>query len=586
MEIFGVSFSAFQKNMMKRFLLLALMACSMTCYAQTEQMKKAMIEGRSKGHGYMVKRKKYSDPNNEMFITHATYEFTYFIPRSEFKKYLYELYTEKVKTKIPFKPLTQQGTGWYFFNNKIEYGVISNEFQYSKKDNVYFRYADKINWSADIVDGRINGTGVGLACVYDSLYVIFAGTYSNGLPVGETTYAWFNTDYKKEILIQQRVKTGKVSDGMVSYVVDKKYGFAGNGGENVAPHYDGVVADFKDGIAVVKEGRIPLMIDKRGYIVGLSDLLELTPQDYLTAKTAHPGLAKVVESRVVQYASKKERTSSELTETAKLFPEVASQIEDIKKNQYLSNFQGLQTYYDQALAAAKAKRTDVSGRKAVESFLNTYQKNQKYDPEGKVATAQRMMNYYTVCDALGVKALESYWTISRKPEFNGNGYKQITQLRDALNICNRDASSEFGSFYTYAKTVLTSNLNKISALVDKSKSEYDAAYSRHCYERERKLRAVDELTWGQVKSLIKYETDWSKGRIRDTDTNFTDNKDVVFKDDIRVYLEWHYVNEPGKKYVSEYSTPGVFDKMSTQEKATFEGYKYKKKEQIENDYPL
>jgi CheY-like chemotaxis protein len=186
--------------------------------------------------------------------------------------------------------LTQQGTGWYFFNNKIEYGVISNEFQYSKKDNVYFRYADKINWSADIVDGRINGTGVGLACVYDSLYVIFAGTYSNGLPVGETTYAWFNTDYKKEILIQQRVKTGKVSDGMVSYVVDKKYGFAGNGGENVAPHYDGVVADFKDGIAVVKEGRIPLMIDKRGYIVGLSDLLEL--EDIL-AERACDGLEAV-----------------------------------------------------------------------------------------------------------------------------------------------------------------------------------------------------------------------------------------------------------------------------------------------------
>ena len=585
MEIYVVILSTFQKNMMKRYLLLVLLACSMTCYAQTEQMKKAMMEGRDKMWGYKCKTKHFSDPNNEMYIIFADKHSTIFLPKTEFPKYIYELYTDKIKTKIPFKPAIKQGTGWYFFNNKIEFGVIPHEFQYSKKDNVYFRYSDKIYWSGDIVDGRISGTGIGYACVFDHLYVIFAGTYSNGLPVGETTYAWWN-DRNAVCTYQQTAWTGKVSDGMVSYVVDKKYGFAGNGGENVAPRYDGVVADFKDGIAVVKEGRIPLMIDKRGYIVGLSDLLELTPQDYLTAKKAHPGLAKVVESRVVQYASKKERTFSELTETAKLFPEVASQIEDIKKNQYLSNFQGLQTYYDQALAVAKAKRTDVSGRKAVESFLNTYQKNQKYDPEGKVATAQRMMNYYTVCDALGVKALESYWTISRKPEFNGNGYKQITQLRDALNICNRDASSEFGSFYTYAKTVLTSNLNKISALVDKSKSEYDAAYSRHCYERERKLRAVDELTWGQVKSLIKYETDWSKGRIRDTDTNFTDHKDVTFKDDIIVYLEWHYVNEPGEKYVSEYSTPGVFDKMSTKEKATFEGYKYKKKEQIENDYPL
>ena len=585
MEIFGVSFSAFQKNMMKRFLLLALMACSMTCSAQTEQMKKAMMEGREKGYGYCCKTKKFSDPNNEMYIIDTGKDYTFFVPKTEFPQYLYEKYTNEVKSAFPFKPVTKKGTGWYYFNNKIEFGVIPHEFQYSKKDNVYFRCADEMHWSGDIVDGRISGTGIGYAYVFDHLYVIFAGTYSNGLPVGETTYAWWD-DREGGCKNPQTVKTGKVSDGMVSYVVDKKYGFAGNGGENVAPRYDGVVADFKDGIAVVKEGRIPLMIDKRGYIVGLSDLLELTPQDYLTAKKAHPGLTKVVESRLVQYASKKERTSSELTEIAKMFPEVASQIEDIKKNQYLSNFQGLQTYYDQALAAAKAKRTDVSGRKAVESFLNTYQKNQKYDPEGKVATAQRMMNYYTVCDALGVKALESYWTISRKPEFNGNGYKQITQLRDALNICNRDASSEFGSFYSYAKTVLTTNLNNISVLVDKSKSEYDAAYSRHLYERERKLRAVDELTWGQVKSLIKYETDWSKGRIRDTDTNFTDHKDVTFKDDIRVYLEWHYVNEPGKKYVSEYSTPGVFDKMSTKEKATFEGYKYKKKEQIENDYPL
>ena len=585
MEIFGVSFSAFQKNMMKRFLLLALMACSMTCYAQTEQMKKAMMEGREKGYGYCCKTKKFSDPNNEMYIIDAGKDYTFFVPKTEFPQYLYEKYTNEVKSAIPFKPVTKKGTGWYYFNNKIEFGVIPHEFQYSKKDNVYFRCADEMHWSGDIVDGRISGTGIGYAYVFDHLYVIFAGTYSNGLPVGETTYAWWD-DREGGCKNPQTVKTGKVSDGMVSYVVDKKYGFAGNGGENVAPRYDGVVADFKDGIAVVKEGRIPLMIDKRGYIVGLSDLLELTPQDYLTAKKAHPGLTKVVESRLVQYASKKERTSSELTEIAKLFPEVASQIEDIKKNQYLSNFQGLQTYYDQALAAAKAKRTDVSGRKAVESFLNTYQKNQKYDPEGKVAIAQRMMNYYMVCEALGVKALDSYWTNYGKPEFNSKGNTQLTQLREALNICNRDASSEFGSFYTYAKTVLTPNLNKISALVDKSRSEYKIAYSNYRNERERKLRAVDALTWGQVKSLIKYESDWSKGRMIDTDNNFTDNKTVTFKDDINVYLEWHYVNVPGQKYVSEFSCIGTYGGKSTKEEALFIGYKYKKKEQIENDYPL
>ena len=584
MEIFGVSFSAFQKNMMKRFLLLALMACSMTCYAQTEQMKKAMMKGRDKRWGYECKTKHFSDPNNEMYIIFADKHSTIFLPKTEFPKYIYELYTDKIKTKIPFKPAIKQGTGWYFFNNKIEFGVIPHEFQYSKKDNVYFRYSDKIYWSGDIVDGRISGTGIGYACVFDHLYVIFAGTYSNGLPVGETTYAWWN-DRNAVCTYQQTAWTGKVSDGMVSFLIDKKFGFAGNGGESVAPRYDFIVSDFKDGIAVVREGRIPLMIDKRGYIVGLSDQPDMTLQDYLTAKTTHPGLAKVVESRLIQYASKKERTSSELTEIAKMFPEVASQIEDLKKNQYLSSFQGLQTYYDQALAAAKANRTDLSGRKAVESFLNTYQK-QKYDPEGKVAIAQRMMNYYTVCEALDVKALDSYWTNYGKPEFNSKGNTQLTQLREALNICNRDASSEFGSFYTYAKTVLTPNLNKISALVDKSRSEYKIAYSNYRNERERKLRAVDALTWGQVKSLIKYESDWSKGRMIDTDNNFTDHKTVTFKDDINVYLEWHYVNVPGQKYVSEFSCIGTYGGKSTKEEALFIGYKYKKKEQIENDYPL
>ncbi len=585
MELFGVIFSALQKTMMRRLLLFALIVCSTPCSAQTNQMKKAMMKGRDKGSEYSCKTKKFSDPNNEMVIILAGKEYTYFIPKTEFPQYLYEKYSNIVKATIPFKPVTKQGTGCYYFNNHIRFGVIPHEFQYSHKDDVYFRYADKIHWSGDIANGRISGTGIGYAYVFDHLYVIFEGTYSNGLPVGEVTYAWWD-DRKSECSTAQTVTTGKVSDGMVSFIVDKKYGFAGNGGENVAPRFDGVVADFKDGIAVVKEGRIPLMIDKRGYIVGLSNLLELTPQDYLTAKTAHPGLAKVVENRVVQYASKKERSSGELSEIAKMFPEVASQIEDLKKNQYLSNFQGLQTYYEQALSAAKAKRTDVSGRKAVESFLSTYQKQQKYDPEGKVAIAQRMMNYYAVCDALGVKALDSYWTNYGKPEFNYNGNTQVSQLQNALNICDRDANSEFGTFYTYAKTVLTPNFNKISALVKKSRSEFEAAYSRYAYERERKLSAVDELTWGQVKSLIKYETDWSKGRIRDTDNNFTDHKYVTFKDGIDVYLEWHYVNVPGEKYVSEYSTPGVFDKMSTKEKATFEGYKYEKKKEIEKDYPL
>ena len=72
----------------------------------------------------------------------------------------------------------------------------------------------------------------------------------------------------------------------------------------------------------------------------------------------------------------------------------------------------------------------------------------------------------------------------------------------------------------------------------------------------------------------------------DTDNNFTDNKTVTFKDDINVYLEWHYVNVPGQKYVSEFSCIGTYGGKSTKEEALFIGYKYKKKEQIENDYPL
>ena len=223
------------------------------------------------------------------------------------------------------------------------------------------------------------------------------------------TYRWveesslFNTTPIK--FNQKTLTTGQMSDGMMSFLIDGKYGFISNDGTStIPPRFKSIVKDFADGIAYVREDKMELKIDKKGQVVDVSESVKLSYSDLVTLKKAYPGMLKAIESRVIEYAKQSERTLNDLERAYKEFPSIASQIEEqvlhyvrqsnrsfddlqraalafpsiasqvekLKEVKYNQDAQEVQQYYQQALTAARAKRTDCTGISKVRDFVYIY----------------------------------------------------------------------------------------------------------------------------------------------------------------------------------------------------------------------
>ena len=103
----------------------------------------------------------------------------WFLPNSEIVEYVYSNVRKAsiIPNMPPFSQLKRKADGWsprwYTAKYMLKYG------------NAWFFVLQEMLWSGNVVDGLIDGTGVGVYTDRDKNIHILSGTFKNGFPVGE-----------------------------------------------------------------------------------------------------------------------------------------------------------------------------------------------------------------------------------------------------------------------------------------------------------------------------------------------------------------------------------------------------------------
>lgn len=200
-----------------------------------------------------------------------------FVPESEWQQYQSEAgirernIVKKVNEDITANDFPKEGEVCFFDQN---YG--SQKF--------------KIKWTGNIVDGMIDGQGMGYMMRTEGekrVYYTVKGTFQKGLPLGDVTYAVGNTldndadrDVKRNYKYQMNVSS--CSDGVAYFTKDNnKYGFLSSDGKLVCkPVYDAVKKDMKNGQFVVTYKKVDIVIDKNGKFLSIADGVTEIPRCY------------------------------------------------------------------------------------------------------------------------------------------------------------------------------------------------------------------------------------------------------------------------------------------------------------------
>ena len=492
--------------------------------AQKSNFKSALKDGRTFGKPYVLKNPKakwldynkveqYANEKDYILGSHSSTSYNRFgeldytvvsaefLPKSELKDYIFEILSNEASLNLG--QLTKNGSGFYYYHDD------------------YFKRCDNIQWNGDIVNGMLNGTGTGLAVIRDKYYIYFKGTFEKGFPVGNITFrSIISSGYslpKPADVTQQILRIGKVSDGMISFLIDGKYGFTSSDASfTIPPKYKQVGKEFSNGVAYVTEDKFEMKIDKKGKVLGFSERANMTFDEMVAMKKANPNFMKDLEKIALGYAKQSNRTFDELVKIEKEFSGITSQIGLLKTEKYRKDFQQVQNIRQKALAAANSNRIDNSGASTVNDFIKIYGSKYNFDPDGKLSVARELMNYYTVCDALGIKGKSQYWGHrGGKPYFDNSGDHQMSSLSNAQKICSQGGNSDFKNFYAYAKTSIDSKYNQISSTLNQNRRDYQAAIRSYEYEQRRIAESKCKLCGGSGietcdncdGSGVDYETD-------------------------------------------------------------------------------
>lgn len=601
-----------KQQVMNRFILTLLFFASVMGNAYgKDYFAKALKEGRSKGEPYLFINKgalitydkivEYARQNNYMIGAWSNLPRRFgpnnyfvgkmvFLPKSELPTYAFEVLSGS--EQINFGQLSEKGKALYYFDCSDEAGsTIPLSVKYDENKSKDFHPADRVLWSAKTVDGYIDGTGIGFAEIDRNVFLLIKGTYAKGFPTGSVTYKWISLTNEKsiwppEINLTQTVQMGNTSDGMASYKVNDLYGFVSTDGSIcIKPRYKTITREFADGVAYIKVGDVEIKINKQGAPVGLSEANKLSLPELKALKNTFPDMKTEIDQMALQLVKKGNYSFNELVGAETDFPAIATQLAPLKVAKYRDDFLAVAQFRKKAIEAAKAKRSDLSGYQETQKVIAIYGGKTQYDPEKKLSQAYELDDYYTVCRAVAMKPAASYWGYQgNMPVFKPEYEAHKSTMEKALSICNK-GNSVFSSFYAAKKPSITATMTQMKTTLEKSKREYDNAYSAYKNTRETMLKEVKNLTWTQVKQRITRETEWSKGRVLDSNNDFTDSKTVEFNDGITVFLEWKYVNKPGRQYTNIISGAGIHD-ASSKDDAILQGYKYQKTQKIMSDYPL
>lgn len=456
-----------------------------------------------------------------------------FIPRSEYQLYLAENLNYGTKSD----EYQQEGTVYIT-------DVTKNELTVTGYDNV--------KWTGAVKNRRIDGTGRGFIREGELRFVAFEGTFSEGIPQGNLSIHIY-TPQIKELKYNAKDKhdyqatLGQKSEGMTMVKFKDRYGFINSDGILVAKPVYKEAKDFKDGLAYVTEHNIEMKIDKTGKVVALSETAKLSFAEMLSTRKEYPQLAPAIEDYASNWAEASDRTQDELANVAKEFPALKDKMSELRARLYKKNGSQLWTAYQLAVAAADNNERERSGENVTDNFISVYTTH-AYDPDTLMPMAKRLKRYLEVCGALDLSLHSSYWTDSYCPTFSSDGDKHKSSLSKAIDICVTDTCSDFAGFFAQAQQPLRDKLDRLKSRLASDRADYEEAYARYKIEearreaerkaeearREAKRQQVREIlknmSAGSIWRYVVKSSEWSEGRMIDTDENFEDHKDIVFRD--------------------------------------------------------
>ena len=570
-----------KKNILFLFCALACLAAS----AQEKYFDEALRQGRTLKSFYQIKNEKqkmikvddlikYSKQKGyimgkytrkemgrfgDVAITIKTFDF---IPSSEFPQYICENLTGQSSSNFKSK-----GTVYF----------------YEPGGNEYFRRYDNVMWTGEVKNGRIHGQGIGFKQADATNYISFTGTFNEGILQGEGQFYTYNQSSEKTYYVadwQKHLtgKTGRTVEGMTWFASNNKYGFINADGHAVVQPLYSRVNDYSNGYALAQEDGIEVKLDKSGNVSALADASKLSYSEMLAVKKKHPQLTKAIQSQVATTIGTSD--FAHLMEIDKDFPDLAQQTLTRKKAIYSQDCSKLSSVYQKAKSEAAGNRVDLSGQSFINTFINDYGSRFKFDPDNKVGTAKQLRDYYSVCNALQLKPSSSYYSWGRPPSFSDGG--QPAMLERAISLCN-DSPADFKGFCNYAKPQIASNLTKVRSKLSQDRSAYNSAMNQYRRERDDELAALESMSLSEVLNRISSKGKWSRGRVFDSDDDYTDHRYIIFKDGISFSIDETYYNKG--YYRHYYKAPYVYEQFSTESEAIYAGYKEYKRKQIIDNYP-
>jgi hypothetical protein len=543
---------------MRRTIIIA--ACLLTvavATAQEKQFDEALSQGRQTGRFYRMKNlkakmitvekvKELAMKRDFILGNHSTKEIGRFgdvattiktwdfIPRKDYELYI----AENMNAGSKAADYTQEGTAWI--------ADVSGA-------NLQIRRLDNVKWTGQVKNNRIDGKGQAIVQENDLRFLAFEGIFDEGIPQGNLTIRLYTPNIKELKFDSrnnhsQQATLGQKSEGMTMVKFKDRYGFINSDGVLVAQPVYKEVKDFKNGVAYVTETTVEMKIDKTGRVVALSENAQLTFADMLSMRKQYPQLAQPIEDYASRWVENDSRTQDEIANTAKEFPALKSKTDQLKAALYQRDCRQVEAAYQSASAAALANLHNTSGEGVTDNFISVYT-NHKYDPDTLMPTAKQLKHYYDVCNALDFALRSSYWTDSYCPSFNSSeGNSHRGRINNAIDICCTDTSADFRDFYAQAHSPLRDKLDRLESRLKSDRAAYDRAYARYQAEearreaerkaeearREAKRRMVrdilENMSHSSIYRYIVKTSDWSKGRILDSDDDFTDSKEITFRD--------------------------------------------------------
>ena len=485
---------------MRLFLTLVLAFAQLSCIAQEKVFRKVMAQGRPpmqfyrfennknkmyrlseftgfcKSNGWIIGNTseksmvRFGDVDN----TIATFEF---LPKGEYTGYILENMTNGVR----INDMASKGNMFFYTGN--------GDNMLAEKSNV--------SWSGQVVNGKINGSGVGFF-TEGSTYYAFRGNFQDGLPTGEFVYNSYNpSEAKNTYFVNKYLRNnsnsfGNVSDGMLWVKVGNQYGFVDSSGKTVIKPIYKDVKPFSGGIAVVTKGDVRVKINKTGKILGFDEGQNFSIDELAKLAKNQPDLegeiGKMLNSRLSN-----EKSYETIVDIQKKFPDSYSfYFARYKADFFRKDAQRIDECYQllkQSIEKGGKSFDAKDYSKDVFYFLSRYEE----DYFGEKAVTQALA--ITVWYELKKCTSEPYYSSWRTLQLNINSMKdEMAVLLLSSEIIDKSVAENIG--HNYDKV-----LNRIDVL--KKQEETKNKNKATASSSSKKKRSLDDLTPDNIRDYVE-----------------------------------------------------------------------------------